>query len=306
MLNAYITQVSSTVVDMPSDIMYSAKREIRDERESKTQDFILETSPSENSGSPTDNLVVKELQSVLKPMNMMQAVFFCAKYKIRDNMIMTNSVSYNVFSIFAMFIVTCGCYYFTFESPLRNDEMGIKFYQHLVKVYIFIVICFGTFLNYCSNIMQRHSNILFVMKIQAIYTKIEINEVLKRVIIPNWISVLALDFYHIMYIAFSYFIIDFLGLKMGLSFTTYVWLSYDMNVFYATRVMKILTETVKSWVKKVKNYEDVEHSQNEDYWKTMFDVYLEILEAYKLYGKTFHHLVCLFIHIKQYFLLYIV
>lgn len=254
-----------------------------------------ETEPTpaiETNASVSDNSVGKELQSALKPINMMLAIFFCAKYKIRNNMIKSNSVFNNIISVFAMIILTCCCYYSTFDSKFLVNVNGFIYIQHLAKIYVFLVVVLGNILSCFTNISQKYNNVLFVIKIQAIYTKLKINKSLKRFILPNWISVIALIFYHISWILFSHFVIDFLD--FGITITNEIWLTLDMNILYATRIMKLLTNPLKSWMKNARMTECVYNSEKETFWNTMLEVYMEIFEAYKIFEKTFKQLVLVY------------
>ena len=147
---------------------------------------------------------------------MMQVAFFCAKYKIRDNMIMTNSVFYNIVSVLAFFIMTWCTYYYTFASISTYYEKGFPYYQQLVKSYVFLTLSMGSFLNCCSCIIQTHNYVQFVMRIQVIYTALEINKLFKRMVFPNWVYILVLPFHHTFWVVFFIYVIDFVSLKWGL------------------------------------------------------------------------------------------
>ena len=289
---AHLHQCHLTVeTDMPSS-SYIVGPSDRHEQEVHGHDFVLEAEPTvtpNKNRSPTNNFVGKELQSALKPINMMQAVFFCAKYKIRGNMITKNSIFYNIMSVLSTFTFTCCCYFFTLGFSFSDDVTGFQYIQHWARIYVYLVLVTGNLLNCWNNIIQQNNNIVFIKKIQAVFTNLNINDHFKRFICSNWMNVLIVNFYHFAWMIFSYFVIDFMG--FGFTFTNQIWITLDVNILYATRIMKLLTKPLKSWVKNVKMSGLVEISEIDGYWETMFEVYLEILEAYKLFGIVFDQLV---------------
>lgn len=72
-------------------------------------------------------------------------------------------------------------------------------------------------------------------------------------------------------------------------FMSYCIISVDMNILYATRLMKLMTKALKIWVINIQLEGCVENC----YWNAMFEVYSKLLEAYTIFEKSFHHLVCI-------------
>lgn len=255
-----------------------------EERKLKENDVILETEPTnEDNSSPVDNILGKDLQSVLKPMNMMLDMFFCSKYRIRNNIISSNSVFYDIISIVASVTFLLGFFYCTLGTFSINFY-GFEYVLQLSKWYTFSLFVFLNILKCCANIIQKRSNMLFVLRVHDIYRILEINESFKHFIIPNWASVITLNCFHIFWMFYSYFMFRSMGFTN--IFISYCFICVDMYILDAICLTKLLTKPLKNWVKMVQKSQCVQNSQNDCYWKTMYKVYVQILEAYKIFEKT--------------------
>lgn len=136
-----------TVIDMLSDRRYNIETTtIRIKNKPKNLNYQMQE----------NNLIEKYLQSVLKPLNMMQGLFFCAKYKIKEDLIIQICLKDDVISTFGTVIYISGILYFLFSSSfLIIEEKGCNFvyYGSVNDVVVFVT---GSVLNYFTNIMQKN------------------------------------------------------------------------------------------------------------------------------------------------------
>lgn len=271
--------------DMPSNtpVVSSAEGEER-----QKSNVILETeSTTESSVSvpAPENLLEKDLQSALKPLNLMLAMFFLAKYKIRENMISTNRAIYDVISVVAALTILCGHFCLTLGTFSTKLD-GFEFILHLTKWNAFLLFILFSLLSCYTNIIEKDSNVLFVTRIQDVYRILKIYESFQHFILPNWVCVIALNCYHISWMVYNYFLFRPLGIAN--TFASYCFICVDMYILYASRLMKLMLNPLQDWIKNVQMSEFVKNSLNDFYWKTMFEVYMKIIDAYKLFEKTTH------------------
>lgn len=90
-------------------------------QEFKEDDTIFGTKQTDIE-EPPENIIQKDLQSLLKPLNIIQTIFFDAKYKIRDKIIVINSTCYNIILIIATLILRIG--FHTILGKFTIDKYG--------------------------------------------------------------------------------------------------------------------------------------------------------------------------------------
>lgn len=238
-----------------------------------------------------NNFLERNLQSALIPMHIMLVLFFCAKFNIWDHKITPTGVYHTIFSALSTLTILCGCFYFMLGSSFAVFSGGFSYFQYLNKVYVHFLLFFGICLNFYINIIHKYNNVFVILKVQSIYQILKINEIFKRLVFSNWAYVITLNCFHIAWVFYSYYDYELNIVGVGISFMSYCFVSFDMTLLYAARVMKLLTKPLECWVKTVKRSGRVANSENECYWNTMFEVYMEILEVYEICEKTFHQMV---------------
>ena len=261
----------------------------KDKRKFKENVLIYDT--HETNSSFSNSFLEKDLQLVLTPMHIMLVLFFCAKYNIWNHKITPNSIQYSIFSVLATLTILSSCFYFMIGFSITEHLMGFQYFQHLNKLYVYLLLVFGSFLNSCINIIQKRNNVFLVLKIQNVFRNLKIKRVFKRFICSNWICVIVLNSFHILWVLYSYYNYELNVIGIGISIMSYCFVSFDMTLLYAARIIKLLTEPLNNWVKNVKKSRCVGNFENERYWNKMFEVYMEILEVYEYIEKTIHQMV---------------
>ena len=244
---------------------------------------------SKNKSSLPRYVIEKDLQSVLKPFNAMEALFFCAKYRIRDNIITTNHYLYSILSVFVTSILSCYRYYQFFGFSSIFDFEGFQLWPRSHLVFIYFLFVTGSFSSCCTNIFLESKNILFVIKIQDVYRVFHDTGSFKHFVVPNWIYVITINVYQIVWILYSYYVFDFVVNNFNLS--SYFWIVHDIHLLYAATTLKLMTTLLKAWIKHVQKLGCVENAEHERCWNTMYQAYVNILDASKIFETTFHHMV---------------
>ena len=242
------------------------------------------------SSSLPRHVIEKDLQSVLKPFNVMEALFFSAKYRIRDNIIMTNHYLYSILSMFVTSILVCYCYYDWFGFTCVFDYEGFQLLQRFNLVLIYFLLVIGSFSSCYTNIFLESKNILFVIKIQDVYRVLRDTGSFKHFVIPNWIYVITINVYQIVWLFYTYYYFDFT--TSGFKFSPYFWIIHDIHLLYISTTLKLMTTLLKAWIENIQKPGSVENSEHDCYWNTMYQAYLNILDASKLFETTLHHSVC--------------
>lgn len=225
----------------------------------------------------------KDLQSLIKPLDMMQAWLLSAKYKIQNDIISANNLYYSSFSGLGLFVlITTYLYamYFditSFETvELRNPIVWLNYFSNS----IFIVL--GFLLLYYTNFIYRHDNVFLLLKIQNAFRILKIDgQNYKRI---NWCIVATL---------FSLYLFSLVYLC--LAFTNFTWwevmscgllIFLDMNIMYSSRLLNLLRYHLEAWVKNVNDSACFGELNSEEYWIRLFTAFKDIFEAYQLLAKT--------------------
>lgn len=108
---------------------------------------------------------------------------------------------------------------------------------------------------------------------------------IKEFIIYNWISSLAvvsinISFTVLFYMSTGYEIFDII--------LDILMITFDLNVMYAIRLMKLLNRYLKEWNNDLSV---IIRQESDGYYTKMFEAFKDIIVAYGLYRKIFHALV---------------
>ena len=220
---------------------------------------------------------------------MMQNLFICGKYSIRYNFITSNSRRYNFIGIFVAVTFRCIIIIQLMISIAhwKGKESTAIGWCNFFDIFFFSI---GLIINYCSNIINCNDHAILVLKIQHVHRVLKIDgKVLKDLVISNWAYVIALNIFYFIIIAYYGWFFAFgniLDLISG-----YCTISLDINIVYAIFVINLLKRTLNEWIKNVQESGNVEILSNDSYLAVMYDLYLNILKAFKIFQKTFRLLV---------------
>lgn len=228
--------------------------------------------------------VDKDIETVLRPVNIMQTIFFCPKYRIKDNTIYPNSLLSNILSISGTM-----CLIFIVLYRLHQLSSYEDFVQYLIFVYLAACcdICFyavGFLLNCFLTIVQVPKNIKFVLTIQSIHRFLNNKRYLRTFSVVNCLIALWI------FLTFTCLICFFnLATNFGLVAFTYV--SFDVNVIYATRCITVLKDMLDLWIEEVLYPLLIRDMDMKHYCQVMFQRYADILNAYDTFKSTFKYFV---------------
>ncbi|KAF9799865.1 hypothetical protein SFRURICE_017099 [Spodoptera frugiperda] len=246
----------------------------------KNKNKVISITNILDTRKPEPNRVIdKELQSVLKPFHIIQYILFSSNYSITNNIIGSNSFIYDFFCI-SYFIVFQIFNFYSFISDLNYDLPSgfMDIYYKLGTICDFILFSIGIFVNSVLCVYQSQGSILLIVNIQRMFGSFRINfNELRYLIVFNWIYIIfAIIFSIISACTLHFCIIEGIGICDFVEFA--ISICFDVNVLYASVLLKLLNKIIEKWIGILNKCGD---TLNEDYWKKMLNMYLDV---YKVYG----------------------
>lgn len=227
--------------------------------------------------------VDKDIQSVLLPLNIMQTIFFCPKYRIKNNIIHVNSRISNLMSICG---TTSLIALFLFRLLLAHLSDRVRNHLYIFYIISYYDFCFnstGCFLNCFLTIVQVNKNIEFVLITQRVHRFLNNKKYLKFFNLFTWLFIVATL---VSYIFVIYYFYHETFTLIGL-----ILISFDVNVIYAIRCLTLLRNMLDLWNKEVLHAQLMKDMDMKDYCKAMFQTYTDILSGYNTLKSTFKHFV---------------
>lgn len=225
-----------------------------------------------------NNVVDKDIQSVLFPLNLMQYLTFCPKCCIRNNTISPN----NIFSTCISFVGTLSFIaFYVFCSYLTFNLQSFAF-NVLSHYFDCIFYSFGFAMNFFVAFMHTNNFVKFVLILQRIHRCLNTGDCFKKFIKMNRIFIILF---------FNYYAISFfpgvIQLQLPLPILCICWLLiiFDFNIIYATQVMKLLVKEVVLWNINVMNPQESDYGSPRN--NKFFKSFVDILECYELYKRCF-------------------
>ncbi|PZC77056.1 hypothetical protein B5X24_HaOG200705 [Helicoverpa armigera] len=244
-----------------------------------------------------DNIIEEDLQSLLKPFNLMTALWIGKKYTIRDNFITFNSNVYNYIGITlcVAFLIARVSYRLIVEGiDLDSFAFSLLRTNAMLDLIIFL---FGILLTYSTNIIHSYHNILLVLNVQNALRILKINRKdLRRLTVYNWTTIACIwAFFFVPHVFYSmgtkrFDIFENLGILFKISF--------DVNMMYIIFLVNLLEKILHEWIR---NFEkSMFKTSDELYWKKMLYLYLNVQESYQIVETVFRTHVSLQYHYSKF------
>lgn len=226
-----------------------------------------------------NGIVDKDVQSMLRSLNLMTNILFCPKFSIENNVIKPNSRLSNFISFIAT-VSLCVTYNFFLFPPLGN-----QINSHFFEIFIMILDCIfyeiGFIVNFFFCIILSNKNVQFVLYFQSLHKFINNSADFNRFILWNWI-IFALFWifyiFHCIYKTISMYIFLFDVLIVV------ILIIFDVKIFYAFRIIKLLANKANLWHKKILFPNICDNSCSKMFCKRMFQAYCLILKCYEIHA----------------------
>lgn len=244
-----------------------------------------------------NNIIDKNIQDFLLPLNYMQSCFVLKKYIISYNFITPNSLVYNMVSLLGLITVM-----FLHTYPFLTRKMiNMKMSEFVLLSSIFNLLFRNVsyIITYILNLTNGLNNLQLIIKIQRAHRIICIPEnVFKSYIIWNWIHVLIkFPLYTVNFLLFIYYMDLFNIYKM-----TYVIsiMYFDCNIIYASRLMKLLKFEMIYLKEMIKKCSKINPEKGNEYkykkinCKKITQAYVDLISAFDIFKKVFRFSVSYF------------
>lgn len=189
-------------------------------------------------------LIDKDVLLMLKPLNMMESLFLCAKYKIRDDMVLANNSYYRLVSLFGLLIIiTLHLYALWFDVRFGNlGRLGSIVQMCYIVNAIFIAV--GFLLNHYLTLKHRYNNVLLLLKLHNAHRIINVDA--RKCMKTNWVILVLLNCFFFLWLFYFWSTFD---IHCWDIITTYSTILFDINVLYASRLLSILKLYLEMWIK---------------------------------------------------------
>lgn len=239
-----------------------------------------------------NNRIEKEVQRMFFPLHFLLVLLLSSKYSIQDDYITPNSKQRKFGSFVCACYIVVTCVHFIYFDEVTDNYSNIKknMVISLITTFSFIYLGVGIVIFFILSIFQSQNNILLIVIIQRIDASIDISKRVKSFIIWNWFSVLSIFGFNVFINCahMAAFHVNFMQLRMFVC--NFIYAAFDLNCVYAIRVITLLTYYLEDWIKEILElYKETES----DKCDRQFNIYRNILEAYKQFKNAFKVLVSL-------------
>lgn len=228
-----------------------------------------------------DKAVDKDLQSMLFPLNLMQYVMFCPKYSIENNIITPNGLIITFVSMIATLTFILLFFYRTVMLIFYRDFIGKTEFLYVTSLYDTFFYCSGFIINFVFGVIHTKKSVDFVLTFQKVHRFLTSEASFNRFIVWNWVTVIvALTGHSSIFTVFCRLV----DLPYVSVFLCHLVVVFDFHIIYAFRGVQLLKNKVIVWSMQI------QHTNVED-WTKMFQVYVDILECYKIHQECFQYFV---------------
>lgn len=255
-----------------------------------------------NSG----NILDKEFEQMLFPLNLMQYVLLQPKYNIVKGVVKANNYASQVIYFIGVLLIAfiTVVHLVTLENSLQMCFSNVIHFVGVLDCVCQIGYCLVLFIH---HIVEGNRNVLLILKIHRVYKTLKNGNNFKKIRYENWIYIGIIPLTVIVLVCVTIKVDSYLSLLY-----TYPFIYYNGNVIYATRVLNLLTHEVKLWKDEMNRFvvkcSQKNHTQLRKYLnevclqrERLCSSYLDIMTAFKLCGRLYHVPVSqLYINTNQY------
>lgn len=229
------------------------------------------------------SISLKDAQLMFRPFEIVEAMFVVSRFKIKGNLVVPNSLRYNVFSgIFAV-LLSVFIIYTNLRSSYASGLTGLDFVKFFCDVQDVIVLVAGCLISFILNVVKAPSNALLPLNTQNLCEIICVHgqrHIINDYIFVNWLYVVYSILAQILWIlVFKYAFNEMFEVDQVVSYIVYI--IYDTHVLYGARFIKLMRKALQIWIHDARRSPFLSDFEKEDYWNNLFAVYMEIFDAYK-------------------------
>lgn len=201
----------------------------------------------------SNKIVDKDVQSIFLPLNLMQNIMFCPKYRIKNDQITPNSYVFNFVSMLGTLIFIFLFFSQTYILFVNKDLLGFTTFMLITTFYDGFYYTFGLTINFIVGILYSKKSVKFILTFQRVHRLLNNKTFSERFIVWTWIVGIITFFYTIIYICIGVY----LDVPFFYLYLNYVLICFDVNIFYFIRVIKLLENTIVQWNFQALNSQNV-------------------------------------------------
>lgn len=196
-----------------------------------------------------NNAIDNNVNVFLRPLNLIQSLFFISSYTIRDNFITyKSSVSY-AFGFFSIIVVI---FIYVFRVIIYDSE---NMFVYINVLFDSVYYSLGFTMNLYASVAYKNLNINLVLKIQELKkSNLITHNTLYTLTRLNWIYIVTCFFFYV-YVASS-FIILFEDNRLSVYseiICQITLFAFDVNAIYASQIIRILRAALREWLSDLKS-----------------------------------------------------
>ncbi|XP_063369853.1 uncharacterized protein LOC134658174 [Cydia amplana] len=247
-----------------------------------------------------NNIIDQDFQAMLFPLNFVQSCFLMPSFSIINNFITPDhQVSFYIKSIIGCTAIALSHVFrflYFYDATRTYGTEVVTFLLYFDFIFLFIT----SIIVHIVNSFQRSYVVELIIQSQHVLDRIKTDKTdfFYKLKIQNWLSVLFVVSIYI-YHWFST-CIDFSFLDLVVSFSLTVPLMiYDMQVVHVTRYVVMIKNELIAWIHKMEEYKRIHDKPEEEVnyevsESDMFNVYSDILKAFRLSNKVYQFSVSLY------------
>ncbi|PZC77084.1 hypothetical protein B5X24_HaOG200734 [Helicoverpa armigera] len=237
-----------------------------------------------------NNIVDKDIQSMLLPLNLMHYIMCCPRYHIKNNLIIPNGlISHCVSIIGTIVFIALLCYrtYVLSSEYTAMFDVLVYYYSYYDIVYY----TFGLTMGCTLSIIQTKKNVEFVLIFQKVHRFLNDETSFKNLIVFNWIFFVAAIVCHFFIVSGFFSLLTY--------YSKFVWTAYllvflDFYIINVIRAIKLIEDKARLWSLNLLN-KNIENMDVQNYCKRMFESYFNILKCYDIIKVCFQQFVSMII-----------
>lgn len=237
---------------------------------------------------PSDKILDKDFQSILYPFHLIHKVLLYPKFNIKRDVILPNSKLTKICSfIVVLFSISflIGDVYSARVAYHRKTNLKTAYVITCCDLFIY---GFGLIAYYINNVTKSRRNVSIILKLQAIHRFLGKKHNFNYFTVRNWICLFFFLVLRISCLLYSYFLYQYSIYSL---FRHFAVTCFEINIIYASRLLKWLTTEVELWNDQARNLAQIDPNNKPMFCKRMFKAYTRILECYDIYKSTFQIMV---------------
>ena len=229
------------------------------------------------------NMIDKDVQSMLLPLNLLKIIPFFPKYRIRNNLIIPNNHLLKSVSLCCTISIIIFLFCNIFYRHSMFNAMNRNYLKKISKITNGGFLSVWLINNFIHGAFKTKENVSFVLKFQDIHRFLNNDKKFKLYVIQNWVTiVLFAAFYSFMIIV--HMLPDPIFLQIFEHLST---MTMEAEMVYAIRLIQLLKDKVNLWNDQALQY----HSMEVTHCKRMFQAYIKILDCFDIYKISFQNIV---------------